>query len=159
MSAGELATEIQDRLNAGSGSANQIVIKDVVYQIGKVSATLLGFIVLIIIIAVPIVVALELIYLSFPTMSERVDDIMNKLDNKRGRVYGFAFHDARLALKRANTEQTGKSAYSIYLVIKIKSIFCAVFVIAMILGMTTPVIELAFNMVSGLFDVISKGFG
>ena len=92
-----------------------------------------GLIIVILLIGIPVVVALEVLFLNFPIFQSSVTKLTEK-DKRAQKIIGFCFRDAILAVTRANTAQTGKSANSEYLSIKIRTLFIAFFIIALAMG-------------------------
>ena len=78
------------------------------------------------------------------------------LEGKANQILGIVIRDALIAIERANTTEYGKNVNTIYLRIKCKQIFLAVFIVAMVLGPGPILIGYALTFVRSLIDV-AKG--
>ena len=160
MSIDDIIQGIKDKSNLGdeaSAGVDSITLREVTSTITTIGSALYGFIITIIIITVPILVAIELAYIVFPAFRGAADGAIDWLENKGIKVahagkktLELTLRDAKQAVLEAETVKTGKSALAIYLVLKCKSIMFLAFVIALVLlGLGTII-----DAIAGLFDGI-----
>ena len=132
MDVGELV-DAMGNMVTDDGGANYIQLHENLAMIDQIVSFLVGLLVVVIAVGIPLIVALEVLYINIPTIQDSMDKFTE--GNKRlERIIGLCFRDARLALYRANTSETGKSANMCYLGIKIKAILLAFIVIGLALG-------------------------
>ena len=102
--------------------------------VGEIAAIIVGLLVSAIIVGLPLVIAIEVCYINFPMIQSGCESIHNRLRGKTNRIFGLVIRDARKAVELSHTEEYGTSVNWIYLKIKIKAVFMAVFIVAMVLG-------------------------
>ena len=132
-------------------SVNLTFMYDGLQLIMEYSSLLLGLLVVIILIATPVIVALEVMYINFPTMQSGVHMALDKLNKKNSKVLEktltVMFRDANRAIVEANTLQTGRSANMAYLIIKVKTVLIMVVIIGIVIGPLQQIILFLVNLV------------
>ena len=121
----------------------------------KVASIVLGILSVTILILIPVIVTGEVIYICFPFIREKIDDLLIKVEGKgvAHRVVGVTFRDAIEAVNRANTVEIGeKSALLIYLQLKLKSIWFLMFILALVLQGSGPIIQFMYRRLSGILS-------
>ena len=129
--------------------------------ITRILSLVLGLLICLILLLVPLVVSLELIYVAFPFVREKMDELSVSLEGKglRHKALGFALRDAKEAVERANTTQVGKPAMTIYLWLKLKSMMFLMYIISWVVCGTTPMIRNTIFVMQGLIDTLGRIFG
>lgn len=148
MTTGEIVQEIQDRLYY-NGELNQINLIESTGLITQIAELVLGVLSLVIMILVPIVVAIEIVYISFPIIRQKTDELILKIESRgvKNNVLGFVLRDAKEAVKRANIDMVGqKTAIGIYLGLKVRSIFMGMFILAFVIRGGSSVINFVWNL-------------
>jgi len=168
MSVDEIVKEIEDQANTSvdpiTSGVDSITLREVTSIITQITSVLLGWAIVLITIGVPIIIALEIAYITFPIIRSGADKAANYLDRivTKGvarKTIEITFRDARQALIEAETKITGRSATWIYLKIKSKSVMFIVFIISLIgLGSGT-FINITSKSFSGIFDLIRAFIG
>jgi hypothetical protein len=140
MSVGEI-TEGLDSAISSDGSLNHITIYEATRVIGRVASLVVGFLTVVIIILVPFVVGLEIIYICFPIIRNKTDDLISKLEAKgmAGKTIGFTFRDAK---------------QSVFLKIKCKSIMFLMLVLSLIVQGSDTIINIVWNLISRIVSTI-----
>lgn len=115
------------------GGANYIQMIEGMGLLGVIFGTLTGLMVSVIIIGMPIIIAVEVMYINLPFMKDKFDDMIIKTSGKLNDAMEFTIRDAKKAIIQANTLQTGKSVNLIYFGIKIKAVFIATLIIGLVL--------------------------
>ena len=115
-----------------------------------------GFVTTVILLVVPLVIAMEVIYICFPFIRDKFDKLLIKVESKgtAKKVIGLALRDAKAAVYKANTTQTGESALYLYLIIKCKSMMFIMFIICMVLKGTSPIIMMVWTMIKNILNNI-----
>ena len=156
MSVDELVKDIAGNMTNGS-SADYIQLTEQLGIVGVIAEALLGLLVTIILIGIPLVVAVEVMYINFPVVQESFEKINIRTSGKINTALGLILRDARLAFKKANTVETGQSVNWIYFTIKVKAIFLAVLLAGLVLGagpsLIQLVIEVAKTFIEGFREV------
>ena len=143
MSIGDLVNNLENRMYS-DGTVDHISIIEVTDMIQRVSSVILGVLAWLILIMLPIVIAIEIIYICFPIIREKTNEMILKLEQRgyKHNIPGFVLRDAIKAIKDAeeqmakgNGDLTGtSSALWIYIKIKLPAIFFAFFVLAFVLS-------------------------
>lgn len=151
----KLIEELKETFGADNG-ADQILIRESSSTISRIASFILGFLTVIIIIIFPLIVSLEIVYIAFPAIRDKVDQLAVWMDTKGAdtRIVSVAFRDAKEAIARANTIETGRSPFWIYLIMKIKSIYFVFFVIALVIQGGDSIVRMVFNLLGGLITHI-----
>lgn len=151
----KLIEELKETFGADNG-ADQILIRESSSTISRIASFILGFLTVIIIIIFPLIVSLEIVYIAFPAIRDKVDQLAVWMDTKGAdaRIVSVAFRDAKEAIARANTVETGRSPFWIYLIMKIKSIYFVFFVIALVIQGGDSIVRMVFNLLGGLITHI-----
>lgn len=150
MGASEILQGMQELVGTNP-SVNLTFMYDGLQLIMEYSSLLLGLLVVIILIATPVIVALEVMYINFPTMQSGVHMALDKLNKKNSKVLEktltVMFRDANRAIVEANTLQTGRSANMAYLIIKVKTVLIMVVIIGIVIGPLQQIILFLVNLV------------
>lgn len=141
-----------DILNAvdNSGEIDQIQLAEQVGIVSKIASTAIGVMVVLILVLVPIITALEIMYISFPIFRAATEKSIVKLE-KKGilvSIAGITFRDARYAVEQAETTGEGV-AMMIYIKEKTKSITFVVFIIALIFTGASTIIDFVWSIIEG----------
>lgn len=138
MSASEIISGMSDLL-VDDGGANYEMLIVGTNAISSILSFIAGFLVVVILIGLPLIVAIEVVYINFSPFNEYLRRFSEK-DKRLEKLIGLCLRDAKTALYRANTCETGRSANSEYLRIKIKTVFIAFFVVGLTIGTANFVI-------------------
>ena len=134
------------------GGANYITMLEGMELLGQIFSILTGLMVSVIIIGMPIIIALEVMYLNLPFVQGKFDEILINTSGKRHDALEVTLKDAKKAVILANTVETGRSVNSVYLGIKIKAVFIATFIIGLVLGVGPAVLSFLWKVVLALFE-------
>jgi hypothetical protein len=155
--------DIQDlvdgvRKSLGDGSVDQLVLKESNDTILKWANVIIGLFTTIILILVPIIIALEVVYIAFPITRDKMDRFAIWVEQKAANplIAGVTLRDAREAVTRANIGAVGnRSAFWIYMTMKVKSIMFVFFLLAIIVKgsgyLFDTVIRLLGNVINQMF--------
>ena len=135
---------------SNTGGADYIQLTTQLGMVGSVVGVILGFLVAIIIIGGPLVIAIEIMYINFPLMQESLEKLTTRTSGRTQTTLGLVIRDARLAVREANTVQTGHSVNWTYLRIKIKAIFISVLLAGLVMGAGSSVIDLIVSIAKSL---------
>ena len=149
MGVDEIIEDITERL-ASDGTVDYIQLTEHVRIVERLAEVIFGVMSAVIIIGLPIIVAIELMYINFPAFRGKADEFTRKHTGRASRVVGLALGDARLALERANTIETGVTANRVYFNIKSKAIVIAVMMVTLALGAGSFVISILVNIVEAI---------
>lgn len=150
---------IKEAISVGSsGDINYITWNTIISVLSRIFSILYLVLSYTIYILVPIIVCLEICYIAFPSVRNGLEVVINRMESKgtSGKVLGATLRDARQAVYEANTLETGKSPYWIYLKLKIKSIQIVMLVIVIVLGYSTQIINMVWSWIQ---NIISIAFG
>ena len=136
------------------GMADYISMIEGLGIVGQIAALIVGLLVMVIIVGLPLVIAIEVCYINFPFIQSGCDGIYHRLRGKASRIFGLVIRDARKAVEISKTTEYGTSVNWIYLRIKIKSVFLAVFIVAMVLGPGQFLLAQAWKLVRGIHSVV-----
>ena len=115
------------------GGYDYIMMHEGLQIVDKVIGALMGILIVIAIAGIPIIVALEVMYINNPLLRNTADTITGS--KKKGvRIIALCLRDALRAIQLANTVETGKSVNAVYFGIKLKKIIIAYVIIGMALG-------------------------
>lgn len=151
MSVDEIVNDITNHLST-DGSANYIKLIESLHTIEKVSSVILGLMVVVILLGIPIVVSVELVYINFPVAQEQFEKVLIKTTGNLNKALGLVLRDAKLAVLKANTIETGNNVNIIYLKLKIKSILIAVIAAASILGAGPIIVDIILSITQSLLQ-------
>ena len=135
------------------GHLNYIALIESTNTITQIFAFLITLFAGIIVIGLPIIVGIELCYINLPAIQNHYNNLYGRLEGKANQILGIVIRDALIAIERANTTEYGKNVNTIYIRIKGKQIFLAVFIVAMVLGPGPILIGYALTFVRSLIDV------
>lgn len=129
--------DIKDGIDEAMGSGRGYDYIRMIQSVGdirRVISFLYGFLVVLIEILVPLIVSIELIYICFPMIRTQMEKLAVKVENLgfASKTIGFTLRDARTAVERSETVQTGKSPLTIYLKLKCTSLMMVMFIIAVV---------------------------
>lgn len=134
------------------GGANYITMLEGMGLLGNIFSILTGLMVSVIIIGMPIIIAIEVMYLNLPFIQGKFDNLLIKTSGKKHDALEFTIKDAKRALIAANTVETGRSVNRIYLSIKIKAVFIAALIIGLVLGVGPAVLSFLWKLVTSVFE-------
>lgn len=156
MSIEKLVAELEERL-ASNGDVNYLEMIQSSNLIQRIASFVIGALSLLIMITVPIIVSIEIIYICFPVIREKTDELIFKVE-ERGyarNVIGFTLRDAIEAVKEANTTMIGeRSALWIYMKLKLKSIMFLMFIVVFVLRGSSSVINFVDSLFRGVIETI-----
>lgn len=135
------------------GGADYIKLHEGLGIVSDVASWILGLLVMIILIGFPIIVALEVLFINVPVFQSSIIKLMDK-NTTLNKIMGICLRDAKRALYLANTKDTGESANKVYLFIKVKVLFIAVFMVGMILGPISVVVSTVIDITNDLINAI-----
>lgn len=156
MGINDITNELQNRLSY-DGDLDHITLIESSGIIGRVASVILGLLSLMIVILVPIVVAVEVVYICFPAIRDKTDELLLKLETRGAdkRILGMAFRDAKhvveLVYCRGGT--TGDMLWE-YLKIKVKSIVFVFFLISLVIQGGGYIVDLVWNLVGNVIEKI-----
>lgn len=157
MSIDELTNELERRLSY-DGDLNHITLIESSGIIGRVAAIVLGILSLMIVILVPIIVTMEVIYICFPAIREKTNELITKLETKGAdkRLLGIAFRDAKHAIEQVYCQGelngTVGDMLWVYLKIKVKSIVFVFFLLSLVLQGGGYIIDLVWNLIGNFLE-------
>lgn len=158
MSTGQLANEIEKRINADTGSryVDSLFLQRAIDIITRFISVAYAFLSVTILILVPLIVVAEICYITIPFFRYSVDLLDQKTAQSKflKKPFDLVFRDAITSVIEADTSNTGKSAVIIYVVKKVKSIMFIMFVVTMALQGSGPIIKLLTKWLSGVLDTI-----
>ena len=128
------------------GGANFIQMLEGMGLIGQAFSILSGIMVALIIIVMPIVIAIEAMYLNLPFMQNKVDNLVLRTNGRLRDAMEITIKDAKKALVIANTQETGRSVNYEYLKIKIKAIFIAALIVGIVLGIAPALVAFLWKL-------------
>lgn len=156
MGINDITNELQNRLSY-DGDLDHITLIESSGIIGRVASVILGLLSLMIVILVPIVVAVEVVYICFPAIRDKTNELLLKLETKGAdkRILGMAFRDAKhvveLVYCRGGT--TGDMLWE-YLKIKVRSIVFVFFLISLVIQGGGYIVDLVWNLVGNVIEKI-----
>ena len=139
MQVGEIVNGISNLL-IDDGSANYEMLHEGLGTTSEVIGSVIGILVMILIIGIPIMVALEVCYINFPILQNRIDRI-SEASKGADKFVGFIFRDARLTLYNTDTGKSDRNRNSEYFHLKIKNIIIAYVCVAIVLGPGNLIIQ------------------
>lgn len=130
------ASEILDGISKSlidDGSTDFIEVHKWVNILNNVLSVALGYILVALLIGISLIIVLEVLYINFPAVQNRMD---RQTDNegRKSKILGVFLRDARRAIIESNTINTGQSANTVYLKIKIKTIIVAFIIIGLLIN-------------------------
>lgn len=132
------------------GGVNYITLLEVTEILFSIFSVIANIMVTIIIIGLPIIIALELMYLNLPFMQIKMDEVLISLSGLKKDAMTVTLKDAKRALVSANTLETGTSVNKVYLFIKIKAIFIATIVVGLQLFAGPIILNIVWNLVESI---------
>lgn len=159
MSIEDITTELEDRL-AYNGDLNYIKLIESSGVIGRIASLILGILSMVILILVPVIVAMEVIYICFPAIREKTNEMLEKLETKGAdkRLLGIAFRDAKHAISSVycggSLEGSTSDILWCYFKIKCKSVIFIFFILAFVLQGGAIIVNTVWNFVGNLIESI-----
>lgn len=141
-------------LYVDDGGANYLQLHQVTYFFSVVVNYLISILTVIVIVGVPLIIAMELLYINIPVFQGSVNRAAEG-DPRFEKIVGIFLRDAKVALYRANTAETGKSANAVYLGIKWKTVFIAYFLVGLTIG---PIKGIIMYMIRVIGEALSSLF-
>lgn len=140
-------------LMSDDGGADYLALYEGLGIAGDVISWILGILIVIVLIGLPVIVSIEVLFLNVPTFQSTIDRMMeeNKTANK---IIGTCLRDAKRAIYRANTSETGQSANGIYFGIKLKTVFITFVIIGIVLGPGVILVNFLVDRVKDLLSLI-----
>lgn len=155
MDVDELVNDISNNVAQDNG-VDYIKMTEGIDTINRFASIALGMITVLISILMPIVIALEILYINWPPVRSGVDKALVNGPGKVQSTIKFFLRDGIKAVTEANTIETGKSANALYIGIKTKWIIITVICIAIALCGASTIIGFIVRMLKGVIDVIVK---
>lgn len=151
MSVEEITQSIIDKAES-DGSIDHIMFLEQTDAIVRIANILYGVLSTIILLFVPLVISIEVIYINFPIIRGKIDDLLIKVEGHgiAHRMAGFALGDAVEAVRVACTAETGRSAIYIYLVNKCKSLMFIMFIICLVINGTSDIINYVWSLIENV---------
>ena len=153
----EITKELERRL-AYNGDLKHITLIESSGIIGRVASIVLGLLSTIIVILVPIVVATEIVYICFPSIREKTNELITKLETKGAnkKMLGLAFKDAKHAVEDVYCHgelngTTGDMLWT-YAKIKVKSVIFVFFLLSLVLQGGGYIVDLVWNLVGNFIE-------
>lgn len=162
MSINQLVDNLENRLYS-DGKIDHITMIQVTSIIQKVVSVAAGVLSWLVIIILPLVISIEIIYICFPFIREKTNEMLLKLESKgvNNVVKGFVLKDAIKAVERAEIDLahgkaggTTSEALWHYIKLKLPEIFFIFFVLAFVLHGTSTIISIISNIFSGILDML-----
>lgn len=156
MSIEEVKQSIENSLGASS-EIDYVQLNEQVTTITVVSEVILGFLSTIIMVMVPFIVSVEVIYICFPVIRQKMNDLVIKVESKgvAHSVLEITLRDARKAVEDSFITMPGeRSALWIYLTIKVKSIMFMMLLVVTVIKGGASVIETVWNVIGNAVDLI-----
>lgn len=155
MSIQDITNELEKRTTS-DGTVDRIQLIQQVTDITRITGFLYSLLSSIILVVVPLIVSLEITYMCFPLLREGLERLSIKFEKitMANRVLGVCLRDAREAVTRANTVQTGRSALFIYAGIKLKSLMIVMFVVCLVLKGGPDIINFVMSLIGSVIDYI-----
>lgn len=153
----EITKELERRMSY-NGDLDHITLIESSGIIGRIASIILGILSTIIVILVPIIIAMEVIYICFPAIRDKTNELITKLETKGAdkRLLGVAFRDAKHAVEevycRGQLNGTAGDMLWIYFRVKVKSIVFVFFLLSLVLQGGGYVVELVWNLVGNVIE-------
>jgi hypothetical protein len=147
-----LVEELEKRIYS-NGDVNYLFMIQSTNVIYSIASLVLGILSLLIVIIVPIVIALELMYICFPAVRAKADELIMKIEGSghKNNLVQFTLRDAVEAVEEANTRMVGeRSALWIYLQIKVKSVLFLMFIVALVVRGSASIIAFMDGLISNI---------
>jgi len=157
MSVDEIVDGLDERTSAGThDDIDWMSYKTYTDVISRITRTIMLLLIYLIVILVPLIISLEIIYICFPVIREKMDEFIIKVEGKgiAHKALGFSLKDAKKAVEVAATIKTGRSALYYYTVNKVKSIMFLAYILAWVLLGATDLIDMVVRLTSGLFEIV-----
>ena len=152
MSSEEIIEGVEQYLYS-DGQADNILLIEGLTLVSKVATTLLSILTGIIIIGLPLIVAVEIIYINFPVVQRPIN---TKIIYKTGRIHrilAFALRDAVRAVEECEIEPS-KNVNFEYLKLKIKALLICGIIISLGFGGASFFVQFIQGLFSGVLRVI-----
>lgn len=153
----DITRELENRL-AYDGDLDHITLIESSGIIGRIAAIILGLLSTLIVILVPIIVAMEVVYICFPAIRDKTNELLTKLETKGAdkRLLGVAFRDAKHAVEevycRGELNGTIGDMLWEYFKVKVKSIVFVFFLLSLVIQGGAYVVDLVWNLVGNVIE-------
>lgn len=153
MEVDDIVKGLENKLQS-DGAVDYIGLIEGYEAVGKIASIVLGLMVVFILIILPLVIALELLYINSPIIRGKIDEVIMPDGRYKKPSIGFNFKDARKAIERSSETGGESSANLQYLRIKIWALLVIVTMVAMVVSGSNLIIELLMKLISGILRVI-----
>lgn len=153
----DITKELENRL-AYDGDLDHITLIESSGIIARISSIVLGILSTLIVILVPIIIAVEVVYICFPAIRDKTDELITKLETKGAdkRLLGVAFRDAKRAIEviycRGQLVGTTADVMWEYFKIKVKSIIFIFFILSLVLQGGSYIVEMVWNLLGNAIE-------
>lgn len=153
----DITRELENRL-AYDGDLDHITLIESSGIIDRIAAIILGLLSTLIVILVPIIVAMEVVYICFPAIRDKTNELLTKLETKGAdkRLLGVAFRDAKHAVEevycRGELNGTIGDMLWEYFKVKVKSIVFVFFLLSLVIQGGAYVVDLVWNLVGNVIE-------
>lgn len=151
MDLNNLISDIERKANS-DGTINYLQLHTGFDFINSIGESILGILLVLMVTLIPLIIVFEIMYINFPIVRDNTNKILYKGNGHVTKALQFTLHDSIKATELANTVQTGKSANSIYLRIKLKWIFVVALSLSLYLGGTGTLIQIISYFLSGIIE-------
>jgi len=141
-----------------TGGIDNLMAMETTITIQKVFSVILGILAILILITIPLTVLFELCYMNFPIIREKIDQAVDEHGGFIKRSLQMTLKDAMKAIEIAETNPDGPSVMTVYLKIKIKAVFIAMFCLMLVLYGTDTIVATVSGWMKGLYDVAVNFF-
>lgn len=145
-----LLEEIESRATS-NGEVDYLMLTNILEVVQSFTSKFIGFMIVLVAVGLPIIIALEVIYINNSTLQDTEERIR---DSKGGKVLGVVLRDGIRAVKLANTVETGKAVGIVYLGIKIKKIVIVTIIEVILITGSDIIVSLVGKLLGGLFSVL-----
>lgn len=152
MSVQEVVNGINDQV-VDDGGFNLILLYESMIHSDNIISTVIGVLIAITVIGMPIIIALEVLYINIPVFQSNICKIAEQNDAAK-KISGFILRDAHIAIARADTLETGRSANQEYLLIKAKVVFIVFLIIGIAMGPFNAIAQFLADQIQHIITVL-----
>lgn len=142
-----------------TGDIDRITLISVLHFLGELLSTLVGILVVVIIIFVPLVCMIEILYINFPILQKPLDRLVDNGKPLVSRVASILLWDAIKAVEAVTTGETERNVNTVYLILKIKSLWIVFFVIGLAIMGGRTIIDFVASLLGGFINFIIQSIG
>lgn len=142
-----------------TGDVDRITLISVLHFLGELLSTLVGILVVVIIIFVPLVCMIEILYINFPILQKPLDRLVDNGKPLVSRVASILLWDAIKAVEAVTTGETERNVNTVYLILKIKSLWIVFFVIGLAIMGGRTIIDFVASLLGGFINFIIQSIG